>query len=206
MQTILICAIEVALVIWPYYMGPKGVLVSALMWWGYTEVRDQFGSNCYVNILCLDTTSASAYTQGKKTGCLMICNVKLIKMGRTKLCWIFAHISSPGTIWKGNPWPSVPPQTASWAYSCTGGGMPPGHTQFLHLRNLWHISIWNAIALRLSLLWAINFSQALSINSSIMNREGYRMDLIRKQLFKWALSYIKCSTSFWYCGQTVSSW
>ena len=32
-------------------------------------------------------------------GLLMICNVKLIKMGRTKQCSIFAHILSPATIW-----------------------------------------------------------------------------------------------------------
>ncbi len=34
----------------------------------------------------------------------------------------------------------IPPQTAPWAYSGTGGGTPPWHTQFLRPRNLWHIS------------------------------------------------------------------
>ncbi len=42
----------------------------------------------------------------------------------------------------GHPWPSVPPKTAPWAYSGTGGGTPPGHTQFLRPRNLWYISAW----------------------------------------------------------------
>ncbi len=36
----------------------------------------------------------------------------------------------------GHPWPSVPPQTAPLAYSGTGDGTPPGHTQFLRPRNL----------------------------------------------------------------------
>ena len=37
-------------------------------------------------------------------------------------------ITSP-TIW-------YPSQAALWAYSCTGGGTPQGHTQFLHPHNL----------------------------------------------------------------------
>ncbi len=31
-------------------------------------------------------------------------------------------------------------QAALWAYCGTGGGVPPGHTQILCPRNLWHIS------------------------------------------------------------------
>ena len=33
-------------------------------------------------------------------------------------------------------------QAALWAYSGTGSGTPPGHTQILRPRNLWHISVF----------------------------------------------------------------
>ena len=34
----------------------------------------------------------------------------------------------------------VPLGAPLWVYSCTGGGLPPRDTKFLHLHNLWHIS------------------------------------------------------------------
>ena len=42
-------------------------------------------------------------------------------------------------IWNG------PCFESTWWYqwcSCTGGGLPPGHSQLLRLRNFWHISAW----------------------------------------------------------------
>ena len=54
----------------------------------------------------------------------------------TQLQHFSIQLSSHSILALSHAWPLVPSQAALWAYSSTGGGTPPGHTQFLRPRNL----------------------------------------------------------------------
>ncbi len=69
-----------------------------------------------------------------------------------RLCGGFFQIWGPcpklatigqGTVHERLWYPFQAALPGLWAFSCTGGGIPPGPTQFLCLRNIWHISSWS---------------------------------------------------------------